>query len=138
MFTKESLRAIRPRIEEQLKHLEAELGIKIRVGNASFSANNATFKLELTSINEDGSVVPREEAQFLEFCAAVGLKREDLGKVIAYAGNAYKITGLNLRSAKYPIMVKRVTDGKGFRLSKEAVASDTGDVPSLLSAPTVG
>ena len=60
-------RELRDRIEKHLSSLNIE-GIDIRLGNGSFSPNNATFKLEVSVKNEDGVVMSKDAENWDIYC----------------------------------------------------------------------
>lgn len=111
-FDKPIVRNVRSRLDEALKNLEAELGVSIKVGNATFSASTVTFKVEISTVNSDG-VAKTEERTALEthypdyVDLEIRLSNRKTGKVI----------GLNQRAHSYPFIVE-ASDGKTYKLSK--------------------
>jgi len=106
-----------------LKEFGEKYGLKITVGSASYTAGeagNATFKVELATQNESGRVFTKKSNDFLMHAERLGFLPEDLNKEFKYAGNTYKLIGVNPKSYKYPLIVERVPDGKQFKMPLEA------------------
>lgn len=108
---------LRPKILAALKELGEELGVGFSLGNASYSPENATFKLNIGVIAENGTAKTPEAAAFERMASTLGFKPEDLGKVFVSQGVAYKISGYKATRRKYPISATRVHDEKGFKFT---------------------
>lgn len=120
---RELLKLIRPEIDAALKAVADKFGISIKAGKAAFSAMNATFKLELAVISENGDVVNKDAERFDKYAHLVGLLPEHRGAQVQLGAASYKITGLkSVIDGKFPIIAQR-TDGKSFCLSVSAVKS---------------
>ena len=118
--------------KERVKHLRLELqglldsqygldflgDLKAHVGNASFTDNNVTFKIELSTIAENGDVLNKASEDFKLFAGVYGMKPEDFGKSFKANGHTYTICGLKPRSDKYPIIAQR-EDGKKFKFGDD-------------------
>lgn len=116
---KEKIRSIRERMNAVLAPLATEFGITIHAGNASFSATSVTFKVDIAEII-DGKVQSKQVDDFNKLCHLYGFQPTDLGRKFKVRSEEYEITGLNPRSSKYPIEVKR-SDGKPFRFTEDSV-----------------
>ena len=110
--------------EKAEKKMGKELGVKISVGNISFSTDNATVKIEVADIGEGGEVQSREVVDFKNYASMYGLKATDYGKTFKMRGTSYKIVGMKPRSKKYPIIVE--ADGKQYKVSADIVKSGLG------------
>lgn len=120
-FDRTNLRAINEDIQSALKSVAEKYGINFRYKGTSFSANNATFKIEGSVISETGIVETKERRDFKLFGYNYGLWPELLDSEINYAGEQYIVVGLNTRSPKFCVVGKRVSDGKTFKLTAEGV-----------------
>lgn len=119
-FDKPSIKAIRVSINDAMKKVEEEYGIKISAGNASFSNNEVTFKLKANVIG-DGGVVKTREAQAWDFYASQhGLSHLAVGDTVQLQGKTFTIAGYNTRARKSPI---KITDsnGRGYKCSVEMI-----------------
>ena len=113
--------SIRDKLNEVLKEAGKDLGVELRLGNCTYYNNNATFKLEVAEIGEDGEVHTKEAEDFRARAFMYGLQPEDLGKDFRdFTGKKFTITGLKPRSKKYPILAKD-EDGETYKLPTEMV-----------------
>lgn len=124
------LRELRGEIEEALKDLGEKHGVVFSVGSANFLPTVATFKLEVATKAEDGTVNTKDAENFRSLCYLYQLRPEHLHKLLTFNGTQYKLVGLNPRSGKYPLIVERVSDGKGFKLHSSAADSLRNKTPA--------
>lgn len=127
-FDMNSVRLTREKLQGALQKLEVELGCVVRVGNATFDRDgtNCTFKIDMSVVNDGGVPQTRQMSNFRSLAVLYGLKPEDLGTQFTISGETYLITGASPKSSKYPIIGKRVRDGKSFKFSSYAVKSVMG------------
>lgn len=112
---KPSLKVLRPAIEKALNDAGIE-GVTFRLGSATYSpGSHATFKLEVSQINQDGSVETKDAAEYHANAKWFGLPEDGLGKIIVLRGDRYEIVGLAPRSRKYPVLVRRCRDKKTYK-----------------------
>jgi hypothetical protein len=101
-FNKDNLKMLRAEIEAALKPVAEQHGIKINLGNISFSASE--FRTQLTvSVTEDlndEKVIERNTRD----SKLVGYSDNIVGKKISYRGNPYTVTGINLRKPKFCVV----------------------------------
>ena len=115
-----------PTIEAALKNLETQLGISIELGRGTFTDENVTFKLNLSTINDAGDVMTREASEFQLLATMYGLRPENLFQTFTHRdGDQYKIVGMKSRSPKFPILVKRMKDNQKFKFSERAFVGVT-------------
>lgn len=122
-----TLKWLRPLIVKALEPLSEELGIQLKLGNATFSITNFTFKLEGALQNSDGTFDTKEREDFKSHAFMYGLKATDLDKEFEYERDTYTIVGFKPRSTKYPILGKRVSDGKIFKFPVHTVRDQLED-----------
>jgi hypothetical protein len=119
-FDKPSIKAIRVSINDAMKKVEEEYGIKISAGNASFSNNEVTFKLKANVIG-DGGVVQTREAQAWDIYASQhGLSHLAVGDTIELMGKSFTISGYNTRARKSPINIVDM-NGRHYKCSVEMI-----------------
>ena len=122
-FTRQNLKELRPEIESALAALATKHGISIKLGNASFLNETATFKLELATISSSGVVASKEARDFTRYAFMYGLKPEHLNQVFTdFDGETYTVRGLMSKSRKYPVLVER-QDGTQFKFPATRVSS---------------
>lgn len=130
--------------KERVKHLRLELqglldsqyaldflgDLKAQVGNAVFSNNTVTFKVELATIAENGEVLDKATESFKLLAEMNGLKPDDLGKSFKHNEHTFTVCGFNPKSVKYPVIAKR-EDGRsykfGLNLVKILLKSEKGE-----------
>lgn len=107
MFDRTTVRDIREKLDARLADLSKELGVNLALdGNCRFSATDIKFKLNVTPLAEDGTVVPQHEADFKKFASAYGLDPDDLHKAVTIDSKPYTIAGLLPRATVNNIVVK--------------------------------
>ena len=119
---KNNLELLRKEINQSLSEIGKRHGIKMEVGKGSYTVYNATMKVEIAVISNDGVVKSKERIAYLRNCSLYGLKPEWLDKsfVTSYLGEKYKIVGFNARAHKQPVICAR-EDGKLFKFSTQSV-----------------
>ena len=118
-----SVEVINQALVDTLLHLDQYVkGVKATLGKCTYDphAGVATFKVDVGIIGKNG-VATRAAADFDAIAHLYGLKREDLGKTFEHRGNFYKISGLNPRSRKMPVLATRTFDGKTYRFQAATV-----------------
>lgn len=115
-FGKGNLKELREIINSHLKALSEETGLDFHVGNASYSDETASYKLECKI-----SGVDVEKSEWNKHCRLYGFTSEDYGKIITINNERFKIAGLNLRSPKNCMKIKRISDDKMFGCNERMV-----------------
>jgi hypothetical protein len=115
-FERRHVTMIREEIDAALADLSEQHGISINAGNATYSDNTITFKLELQIEGFD----PLKDA-FEKSSEWFGLKPEDYGREFVKGVRLYKIVGLKPRNRKYPIICQDMKTGKHYKLPEAAV-----------------
>lgn len=118
-MTKQEVKAIR---EEAMKVLEAHFAakdIEVKYGGGSF-LDSAILKFEF--VPEGGS--DKKSSAFSQLAHMYGLEPEHLGKIFtSYDGKQYKITGLNPRASKMPVIAQGLFDNKSYKFPHALVAT---------------
>lgn len=102
-----------------IKRIEEMLGVKIELGNGTFGNNNATFKLKVSDVEEDGTVITKEASDFMELAQFYGLDPNDLGASFTFNGDVFTIVGLKTRFRKNRVLAEK--NGRTYRFSEEVV-----------------
>jgi hypothetical protein len=121
-FDRATTKALRSSLDNALKGLENQFGISIHVGNATFTPDNVTFKVNVATVGESGEVMTKEASAFQQLAKFYGLEPEHLFKTFSAAGEQYKIVGLKTKSPKFPILAKRLKDGKTYKFSEKGLS----------------
>lgn len=112
MIDKKLLEAIRPEINAALEAVGKKHGVSLKTGSCSYDADTATFKLLVMRLDEDGSAVTPEAADFKKYCGTYGLKPEHLNKSFQIpGGKKMTIVGLKTRATKNTIVVRDAAGG---------------------------
>ncbi len=112
-FDKTNLRLLRTPIETALKAIETEFGISVKLGNARFTPDNVTFKLELATVGANGTAASKEANSLKFYGELYGLPKNSLGRIFTEDNKQFEITGLRTKARRFPVLVKR-SDGKEF------------------------
>lgn len=115
-FNKANLQSLRTEIDNALKAVENQFGIKLHAGNASFSGNEVTFKLKGNTISEGGTVITREATNWDRHRGLHGMDHLSVGDQITIQGKSYTLTGYNTRARKAPVEFKDLR-GNGYKCS---------------------
>lgn len=123
---RDSLRVLTAKINAVLAALAEAEGLDIRVAGGSFTSQNATMKIAISTKGDGGVLNTREASALGGFGRYFGLEGVKLGDEVRIAGEAYTIAGLNTKARKTPVVIKRVRDGKTFRATAEQVRAALG------------
>lgn len=115
-FTPAVCKKLRTDIDRDLAALGEKHGLKIHAGNASYTENSVTFKVECLLDGFD-----KQADDFGKSCFLFDLSEDAYGKHFKFRGQTYALVGLKPRSPKYPIIGARA--GNRYKLPEEAVAS---------------
>jgi len=115
-ITKQDCRKLRDELNSELADLARKYGLKINAGNASYTDNSVTFKVECLIAGFD-----KGRDEFNRHAFMFHLKAEQFGSDFVFGGRAYKLVGLKPRSPKYPIIGER--GGSRYKLPEASVAS---------------
>tara|TARA_R100000664_G_scaffold29927_1_gene42128 strand:+ start:3029 stop:3424 length:396 start_codon:yes stop_codon:yes gene_type:complete len=110
-FDKANLKKIRIALEGALDGMVDDLGmpIKLKLGGISYSEANFTVKLECSLINGDGVVQNKERMAWLRLASSYDLDPEWIDQTFkTHDGKVLKITGLNTRARKAPVLLEDV------------------------------
>lgn len=117
-----SCKRLRDELDKVLAPLGKKLGLSISAGNASFTPENATFKVKIATLGADGTVRNEEAEAFKKSAILYGLKPEMLNTTFKdWGGDTFEIVGLATRSRKYPVLAKNILTGKTFKFPVEQV-----------------
>lgn len=100
-FDKPVLKALRADIDAALAAVGARHGIALKAGNASFTGDNATFKLECSLLNSAGVAESKTTVALKECYPELVDKQVTLSR-----GSVGFIVGYNPRAQQYPFLVQ--------------------------------
>lgn len=124
-FNSNNIEVIRKKIDEKLKPIAEELGIKINVGRITYNKNTFNAKLESVILNNDTE--NNDSIRHLKFKNNLkthgwfyNLTEADFGRPIKLSGKSGILYGINPRF-KNPIIVK--CEDKFYKCSKVVLNS---------------
>ena len=140
-FNKLVLRNLRPVLEDAIAQVGRDFGFTAEVGNASFSANEVTFKLRLTLNDASGRPIDMDAEHYKQNCRLIGLPAELLDREFEFNGKRYALKGMDLNSRKYPLLGIPLRTGRVYQFEVSAIKRAFGirsSMPQLLvSQPEV-
>ena len=131
-LTKNEVKEIRNTIQEALDKLNTENDFEAKLGNANYSANSISFKMSVSTVASDGTVMTPEADAFKLNARSFGFEPTDLHADVTMSnGKRGTIVGLKTRNRKYPVIVE--TAQGNYKLSVNQTLRALGrEVPSYL------
>lgn len=133
---RQAIRGLREEIQRALSKSEFGLEVQrlfgngnfvVEVGKASYDpdGSNITFKLSFaTKDAATGAVMDKEATAFKSGARLFCLDPDWLGRCFTFQGDSYKIEGLAPRSYKFPVVCRKVSNGKGVKFPVETVIAE--------------
>src|ERR1035437_2314068 len=115
---RDTVKDLRIRLEKKLNRADdaAEYNfpdnLVVSIGTASFNGHAVTFKIEIAEKSATGEVFNKDAEALKRYGHWFGLKPEALHTTFDFRGNKYEVIGLLPRSTKFPVLAKRIPDGK--------------------------
>jgi hypothetical protein len=115
MFTSDEVKKIRKDMEQVLKDVEKKYKMTIKVGTIVYSPDSFTAKLECDAESIDGKSFEQSEFERLAFL--FGYKKSDYNvRMLSLTDDVqYRLIGFKPNNTKYPIIMKRMINGKRFK-----------------------
>lgn len=105
---RQTIKALRPRINDALKALSDELGIEIKATNGTYSkGETGHFKLEITAPDATGKIRTEAERSWEMLAEPYGFDPADLGRIITIQGLSYAVAGINAKARKNVVVLER-------------------------------
>ena len=118
-FNRENLKEFRQKLNMKMEELEAEYGIKIKLGNISFSPTEFTSKITCRIFGEDGRT-KKEVSDFNTYKNALGIQFE-MGDKFMLSSKQFEVDGINLNARKNMVKIKCLATGKIYATTVDAV-----------------
>lgn len=120
-MNKASVRRLDAELREVILKFAEDRGLKATVGGGKFDPTVGEFKPKVVLKLEgaDRRAFEREAGWY-------GLEPEDFGKKFDSRGRTFRVTGINSRAQRFPIVGVEVRTGKSFKFSEDAVRSALG------------
>lgn len=114
-FTPAECRRVAKVMEDALVGPLAELGLTVEFAGGKYD-RTGSYTPKVT-VRANGSA----EREFASVASLVGLEAEDFGREFTVRGETYRVTGVNLKAPKFPVLAERVSDGRGFKFPEPTV-----------------
>jgi hypothetical protein len=107
-----SIKSFRTDFAEAVKYLESKYGVKISLGNITYTTTDFTTKLIVQNgaTNEDAEKIAFEKDVL--YFTNYGLTKNDYNKEFIVQGKKYYLVGFKKRARKKPFVIKDVTGTK--------------------------
>ena len=100
---KSKLELMRKDINAALESIAKKYDVQLSVGSGTYSSTNATFKLEVATIADDGVVITKDVAALKSLGKYLGLTDTQLAHKFIVGGKMFKIFGYISRTNKFTI-----------------------------------
>jgi hypothetical protein len=104
-----------------LKAVAEKYGLAVEHRGGAIASTYVELKFQFSRVAESGQVLSREATDFSRYASMYGLRPEDLGATFTCNGTAYRISGLSPRKSRMPVLATRVSDGRSFKFTVDAV-----------------
>ena len=118
-MNKEYFNNFRNDVREALKAVAEKYGVEINPTNIKYDDIDFTLTLEVVRLVNGTS--DANESLWSYYYKVYGFEREDYGKTIIMNNEEFKISGIDGKSKKYPIILTRVRDNKKYGYSIASV-----------------
>lgn len=122
-FNRANVRILNEEILDALKPLAEKHGLVLEKNAKTYYRDRlpGMYQFIIRVEDDDGKVLDTKAQQFRDGALHVGLNPDDLGKEFLSRGSRYKITGLNLRARKYPVLAENLSNGKTYKFGESTV-----------------
>lgn len=118
-MNKEYFNNFRNDVREALKAVAEKYGVEINPTNVKYDDIDFTLTLEVVKLVNGTS--DANESLWSYYYKVYGFEREDYGKTVIMNNEEFKISGIDGKSKKYPIILTRVRDNKKYGYSIASV-----------------
>ncbi|MDN2483838.1 hypothetical protein [Vibrio agarivorans] len=121
---KQECSIIRQKLEEAHKAIEVELGVKIQVGNMSYSpdGDNVTTKIEVSLEGAES----KEMKSLRQHANLLGLEEKHLTQEFQMNGKTFTLRGFNPRAPKQCMLIREVGTTNDYTTTEDAVKRSLG------------
>jgi hypothetical protein len=118
----EACKQIRKLVNDKLAEALQELGLKVELGNMTYSSDKVSTKLTVLLADTDSMQIDFA-LQAQATCFLYGLKPEDYKKRFESNGAMYELVAIKPRRSKYPFVARKVGSNTMYRFPKNPVLS---------------
>lgn len=122
-FDRASLRQITAEAEELLRPLAEKYGLVLDRKPGSYRRDALPVMLQFLVRVEDGegNALTAKGSDFMKFANVYGMAPSDLGREFVSNGKRFRISGLNIKAQRTPIIADEVNSGRGYRFDVHTV-----------------
>jgi hypothetical protein len=122
-FNRTNVRTLNEEVAAALEPIAKKHGLVLDRKGKTFYRDRmpAMFQFIVRVEDADGNVLGAKAQEFKDGARLVGLDPSDLGKEFVSRGSRYRITGLNLRARKYPVLAENLSNGKTYKFAESVV-----------------
>lgn len=126
MLSRQKVREIMADCEEALKAVAEKHGFELARRSCSYTEHEMPVAFRLVEVGEDGNALTREAGAFEQLKKFYGLEGVSVGDTFKNRGRIFRVTGLNSRAPKYPVLAEDL-QGKKYKFPAEVVARKIGE-----------
>jgi hypothetical protein len=122
-FTRPLIRQINEEAMELLRPLAEKYGLVLdkKSGTCTREALPVMLQFIVRKEDEDGNALSARASDFQSLARYFGLEATDLHREFTCQGNKYRITGINRKAKRTPIIAERLDTGKSYRFDSHTV-----------------
>lgn len=121
MFNRQQYNTIAQAMLDALRPVEEQFGVRISRENGTYG-NGMSIRFQVARINADGVAQTRERIDFRKYAAQYGLEANMLDQEFDFSGDTFRISGLNTRASKRPIIVESLRSQKSYSFPAADIA----------------
>ena len=116
-FTPSNIDEVHAAMVKAMAEVEKHFGIKIGFSQITCDGSEFSMKVSAMTINSkteaavEDSVDPKWVSNFIRNYLSFGLRREDLGRTLAYNGKTYILVGAHSTNSRLPLVAREVGTG---------------------------
>jgi hypothetical protein len=118
-ITSQTLKTMRPQIEDALKELGERLGIDFSVGRGTHGGITGSFALEMVARDTETGK-SGEQRVFEQYARLYGLTAEDYGREFTFQRRRFKLVGFYTNSKINCLKIADAKSGTEYKLDMES------------------
>ena len=99
-----------------LEEVASRFGVDVQVGGGRYDPTAGTFMPKETCTESGGA-----EREWHQYAPLVGLDADAFGREFSSRGQQFRITGINLRASRFPVLAVQVGTGKTYKFPEAAI-----------------
>jgi len=108
-------------IRAAIAPIAEKYGVEFRRGRGVYGGANGSLKIEISTIGDDGKAITQEAEDYKRYASWHEMDPTALGREFSVGIYRYTIVGLKPKSPKYPVIGRRISDGKEYKFTPSVV-----------------